>query len=99
LTDLRKLQKEVYQNKVDKGFNVTDLPLEFCLLSEEVSEAFRAHFRKLPDFGSELADILIYLLGIAEISGIDLEKELLKKMEINKEREYRMENGVHIKER
>ena len=25
MVDLKKLQKEIYQNKVDKGFNVTDI--------------------------------------------------------------------------
>ena len=27
--DLKKLQKEIYQNKVDKGFNTTDVNKEF----------------------------------------------------------------------
>lgn len=31
MVDLKKLQKEIYQNKVDKGFNVTDVNKEFCL--------------------------------------------------------------------
>lgn len=31
MVDLNKLQKEIYQNKVDKGFNVTDVNKEFCL--------------------------------------------------------------------
>lgn len=28
MVDLKKLQKEIYQNKVDKGFNVTDVNKE-----------------------------------------------------------------------
>lgn len=31
MTDLKKLQKEIYQNKVNKGFNITDINKEFCL--------------------------------------------------------------------
>ena len=31
MVDLKKLQKEIYQNKVDKGFNVTDVNKEFLL--------------------------------------------------------------------
>ena len=31
MTDLKKLQKEIYQNKVNKGFNITDIKKEFCL--------------------------------------------------------------------
>lgn len=30
MVDFRKLQKDVYQNKVDKGFNTTDVNKEFC---------------------------------------------------------------------
>lgn len=53
--------------------------------------------RKKEDFGLELADIAIYLLGIAEIIGVDLEQEILKKMEINEQREYQQVDGVLIK--
>lgn len=40
---LKKLQKEIYQNKVDKGFNTTDVNKEFCLLYGEVGEAYDAY--------------------------------------------------------
>ena len=40
---LKKLQKEIYQNKVDKGFNTTDVNKEFCLLYVEVGEAYDAY--------------------------------------------------------
>ena len=39
MVDLKKLQKEIYQNKVDKGFNITDVNKEFCLTYGEVAEA------------------------------------------------------------
>ncbi|MFH1657508.1 MAG: hypothetical protein ABH919_03500 [bacterium] len=94
MIDLKKLQKEIYQNKVDKKFNLTDISLEFCLAHEELSEAHRAYYKKLPDLGEELADVMIYLLGLSEILGIDMEVELLKKVEKNKKREYRKINGV-----
>ena len=29
--DIRSAQKRAWQNKVAKGFNTTDIPLEFCL--------------------------------------------------------------------
>ena len=32
MIDLQKIQKDVYQNKLDKGFNVTDINKEFCLI-------------------------------------------------------------------
>lgn len=97
MADLKKLQKDVYQNKLDKGFNVTDLNMEFCLLYGEVGEAVQAYYKKLPELGEELADIAIYLLGISEILGIDLEDEILKKVEKNKKRVYKKVDGRYIK--
>ena len=53
----------------------------------EVAEAFRSR-DDTGEYGEELADIAIYLLGLAEIGGIDLEAEILKKMEKNRKRRY-----------
>ena len=92
--DLKTIQKIVYQNKVDKGFNVTDVNEEFCLLYGEVSEAYEAWRKKKDDLGEELADIAIYLLGLSEILGIDLSSEIENKVEINRNREYKVIDGV-----
>ena len=92
--DLQAAQKAIYQNKLDKGFNVTDVHKEFCLLYGEVAEAFEAWRKKQPDVGEELADVAIYLLGLSEILGIDLSAEIEKKMRINREREYQVVDGV-----
>ena len=40
--DIRTGQRLAWDNKVAKGFNTTDVPLEFCLLHGEVAEAFEA---------------------------------------------------------
>lgn len=92
--DLREAQKAVYKNKVDKGFNVTDVNKEFCLLYGEVAEAYDAWRKKRADVGEELADIAIYLLGLSEILGVDLAAAIEAKMKINQSREYRMIDGV-----
>ena len=92
--DLREMQKVVYKNKVDKGFNVTDINKEFCLLYGEVAEAYEAWIKKKEDLGEELADIAIYLLGLSEILGVDLTPEIENKIEINQEREYKTINGL-----
>ena len=97
MIDLKKFQKEIYQNKIDKGFNVTDVFLEFCYTQKELSEAFEAYNKKLPDLGEELADVMIYLLGMAEILGLDLEKEIIKKHEKNKNREYKRIDGINTR--
>ncbi len=97
MVDLRKVQKEIYQNKVDKGFNVTDINKEFCLTYGEVSEAYEAWRKKKDDLGEELADVAIYLLGLSEILGIDLEDEIQKKVYKNSKREYTVIDGVNIR--
>ena len=95
--DLKKLQKEIYQNKLDKGFNTTDVNKEFCLLYGEVGEAYDAYRKGKGDLGEELADIAIYLLGLSEILGKDLEEEIQNKVQINKNRKYKDVNGTKIK--
>lgn len=95
--DFKKLQKEIYQNKVDKGFNLTDIHLEFLSIYAELGEAFDAYRKKLPDMKEEFADVAIFLFGLAEMMGIDLEEEIVKKMEKNKNRKYKTENGVLMK--
>lgn len=95
--DLRELQKEVYQNKLDKGFNTTNIAQEFCRAHEELSEAFKKHHRNQDGVAEELADVAIFLLGMAEILDFDLEKEILEKIEINKKREYKEVDGAMIR--
>ena len=97
MVDLNKLQKDIYQNKVDKGFNVTDVNKEFCLTYGEVAEAYEAWRKKKDDLGEELADVVIYLLGLSEILGIDLEDEIQKKIYKNSKREYKMVDGVNTR--
>jgi len=95
--DIREMQKAVYQNKVNHGFNVTDVNLEFCLLYGEVGEAHQAWNKSKDNVGEELADVAIYLMGLAEILGVDLKGEIERKMEINRNRQYKLRNGVHVK--
>ncbi len=97
MVDLRQLQKQIYQNKVNKGFNVTDVNQEFCLAYGEVAEAYEAWIKKKEDLGEELADVAIYLLGLSEILGIDLEDEIQKKVYKNSKREYKKIDGVDIR--
>jgi NTP pyrophosphatase (non-canonical NTP hydrolase) len=88
MVDLKELQKEVMRNKVEKGFNTTDVASEFCRAYEELSEAFSKHNKNQPGVAEEFADVMIFILGMSEILGFDLEKELVRKIEINKHRKY-----------
>ena len=97
MIDLNKIQKDVYQNKLDKGFNVTDIYKEFCLTYGEMAEAYEAWRKKKDDVGEEITDVVIYLLGLSEILHIDLEKEILRKINKNKHREYKVIDGVNTR--
>lgn len=88
-------QQRAWQNKIAKGFNTQDVPLEFGLLTAEVGEAFTAWRKRFPDFGEELADVVLYVLAIAEMNGIDLDDEIGRKLEKNAARVYeRNSDGV-----
>lgn len=54
MIDLKQLQKDIYKNKLNKGFNVTDINKEFCLTYGEMAEAYEAWRKKQADVGEEL---------------------------------------------
>lgn len=93
--DITAAQQIAWNNKRAKGFNITDVALEFGLLTAEIGEAFTAWRKRLPDFGEELADVLIYLAGLAQMTGIDLNAEVERKLAKNDARTYKAdENGI-----
>jgi NTP pyrophosphatase (non-canonical NTP hydrolase) len=97
--DIQSGQKLVWENKVAKGFNTTDVPIEFCLLHGEAAEAFDAWRKGREDVGEELADVAIYLLGLAEMTGVDLQGEIEAKVAKNASRVYhRLPNGALVKD-
>ena len=51
----------------------------FLWLLEEVGELTRAYRRKEASAGSEMADVLAWMVSVANLLGIDLESEVLKK--------------------
>ena len=95
--NLKQIQKEVWQNKLNKGFNTTNVEKEFCLLYGEVAEAFDAYRKKKEDLNEELADIAIYLLGLSEMLGFDLEEEIMRKVSKNEKRVYKNVDGTNIR--
>ena len=95
--NIKQMQKEVWQNKLNKGFNTTNVEKEYCLLYGEVAEAFDAYRKKKEDLSEELADIAIYLMGLSEMLGFDLEDEIVKKVSKNEKRVYKNIDGVNIR--
>lgn len=86
--DISLAQALTWKNKVAKGFNTTEVPLEFCLLQSEVAEAFDAWRHQNDNLGEELADIAIFLLSLAEMTGVDLEDAVERKIAKNVARRY-----------
>jgi hypothetical protein len=86
--DIRAVQAALWKNKVAKGFNLTDVPLEFCLLQGEVAEAFVAWRKSLPDLDEELADVVLYVAALAEMTDIDLQDAVERKLAKNAGRTY-----------
>ena len=95
--ELKKIQKDIWQNKLNKGFNTTDVNKELCVLYGEVSEAYDAWKKKKDDLNEELADIAIYLMGLSEMLGFDLADEIEKKVSKNEKRVYKNIDGVNVR--
>ena len=88
MIDLKELQDRIYANKQAKGFNTTNIELEFNCTYGELAEAWDAHIKKQADVGEELADVMIYVLSLARMLHVDLEAELLAKLDKNHKRTY-----------
>ena len=95
--NMKEVQKQIWQNKLNKGFNTTDVNKEFCFLYGEVGEAYEAWRKKKEDLGEELADIAIYLMGLSEMLSFDLEEEIKNKISKNEKRVYKNVDGTNIR--
>lgn len=62
-----------------------NIAVSLCLEAAEVLEHFQwsEQSRKPQELPGELADVALYLLQLAAITGIDLEQAILDKIEIN----------------
>ena len=96
MVDLQSLQREIYQNKVRRGFNVTDVGKEIVLMVEELGELARAYknSNKLPaaeiDCRAEMVDavgdLLVYCLGLCEMLDVNAAEVLAEIVERNQTR-------------
>ena len=86
---LIELQKQVFQNKLDKGFNTSDIGKEIILMVEELGELATAYKRSNKKSASEIdnratiidaiTDLTIYCLGLFEMLNVD-STEVLKEV-------------------
>jgi NTP pyrophosphatase (non-canonical NTP hydrolase) len=77
-----------------------NLAISLSLEANEVLEHFQwqEDMQGRDELASELADVALYLLQLASVSGIDLELAVLKKLETNANREWD-ENTSKVKGR
>jgi NTP pyrophosphatase (non-canonical NTP hydrolase) len=92
--DLQELTAEMHRFVEAKGWYAADSPkpqtprnlaASLVVESAEVLELFQWSHDRPPaqDLGAELADVLLYLLQLASLSGIDLERAVLEKLQAN----------------
>jgi NTP pyrophosphatase (non-canonical NTP hydrolase) len=78
-----------------------NLAISLSLEANEVLEHFQWHedLAEKDELASELADVALYLLQLASVSGIDLEQAVLKKLKVNAKREWDHETPAiaHLK--
>jgi NTP pyrophosphatase (non-canonical NTP hydrolase) len=93
---LNQLLELIMQQAKAKGFGTKpediNVPEKIALIHSEVSEAFEAYRHKNIDgkdgFKEELGDTLQRILHLCGIFGIDIEAEILKKLDHNKDRQW-----------
>lgn len=101
---LKDMQKEAYRNSAEHGFHddfpESNTPLRLMLIVSELSEALEEHRAGTPmlyfsDKGKpegvapEIADAVIRLGDLAETLGIDLQREVVRKMNYNRTRPFK----------
>ncbi|MDP3964490.1 MAG: hypothetical protein Q8Q20_02390 [bacterium] len=93
LSDLQKKVMELAKEK-DWGFRPDEIIFaeKIALLHQEVSEALEAYragrFKGKDGLPEELADIILRTLHLAGIYSVDLGSEVVKKMDLNKTRDW-----------
>jgi len=97
--DIKQLTDEMISFVRSKGWFEADtkrpqtprnLSISLALEAAEILEHFqwREEVKDKEELASELADVALYLLELASVTGIDLEEAMLKKLEINASREW-----------
>lgn len=96
LMTIKKLTDLVLKQAKEKGFgtktNEVNVAEKIALIHSEISEAFEAYRHKNIDgkdgFKEELGDAVQRILHLCGVFNIDIEKEILKKVENNKDRNW-----------
>jgi NTP pyrophosphatase (non-canonical NTP hydrolase) len=96
---IKELTEQMHELVKSKGWYEKDskrpqtprnLAVSLSIEAAEILEHFQFgdEIKNKDALGSELADVTLYLLQLASVSGIDLEQAVLKKIDANKTREW-----------
>jgi len=102
--DIKQLTEEMDNLVRSKGWYAADsrrpqtprnLAISLAVEAAEILEhyQFQENARHKQELAGELADVALYLLQLASVTGIDLEKAILDKIEVNKTREWDVEES------
>lgn len=102
--DIKELTERMHALVASKGWYAAgskrpqtprNLAISLSLEAAEILEhfQFREQARDQDELAGELADVALYLLQLASVSNIDLEQAILNKLEINKTRQWDVEDG------
>jgi NTP pyrophosphatase (non-canonical NTP hydrolase) len=80
-----------YEPETRRPQTPRSLAISLSLEAAEILEHFqwREQANDKGELAGELADVTLYLLQLASVSGIDLEQAVLNKLEINASREWK----------
>ena len=99
---IKELTSQMHELVRSKGWYEADskrpqtprnLAVSLSIEAAEILEHFQfgEAIKDKDELGSELADVTLYLLQLASVSGIDLAEAVLKKIEVNKTRKWDFE--------
>ncbi len=97
--ELHELEERMHAFVASKGWYETDSPKKqsprnlaasLSIEAAEVLEHFqwRDEVADVEGFAGELADVALYLLQLASVTGVDLEQAILDKLALNQTREW-----------
>ncbi|MBI4731914.1 MAG: nucleotide pyrophosphohydrolase [Chloroflexi bacterium] len=97
--DIKDLTERMHAFVRSKGWYEADSPrpqtprnlaISLSLEANEVLEHFqwRDNLKDKDELASELADVALYLLQLASVSGVDLEQAIMQKLEQNANRQW-----------
>lgn len=95
--DIKELTEEMHRLVRSKGWyeegskrpqTPRNLAISLAVEAAEILEhfQFREQAKDRDELAGELADVALYLLQLASVTGIDLEQAILEKIEVNKTR-------------